>query len=59
MQVIMMMRVHAMYQRSKKMLIFLVVVLLASTITSAVLTVIANIGIVGGKLWLLMKALST
>jgi uncharacterized membrane protein len=45
--VIMMMRVHAMYQRSKKMLIFLVVVLLASTITSAVLTVIANIGIVG------------
>jgi hypothetical protein len=49
MQVILMMRVHAMYERSKKMLIFLGVVLLASTIASAVITGIANIGVVGGK----------
>jgi hypothetical protein len=47
--VILMMRVHAMYERSKKMLIFLGVVLLASTIASAVITGIANIGVVGGK----------
>lgn len=45
--VIMMTRLHAMYQRSKKMLIFLVVVLLASTITSGVMTAMANIGAVG------------
>ncbi|KAG2044033.1 hypothetical protein BDR03DRAFT_940593 [Suillus americanus] len=45
--VIMMVRIHAMYQRSKKVLIFLVVVLLASTITSGIMTVIANIGAVG------------
>jgi hypothetical protein len=45
--VILMMRVHAMYERSKKMLIFLGVVLLASTIASAVITGIANIGVVG------------
>ncbi|KAG2044035.1 hypothetical protein BDR03DRAFT_940604 [Suillus americanus] len=45
--VIMMTRIHAMYQRSKKMLIFLVVVLLASTITSGVIMGIANISAVG------------
>ncbi|KAG1878997.1 hypothetical protein F4604DRAFT_1679858 [Suillus subluteus] len=45
--VIMMARIHAMYQRSKKMLIFLVVVLLASTITSGVIMGIATIGAVG------------
>ncbi|KAG2753755.1 hypothetical protein P692DRAFT_201223495 [Suillus brevipes Sb2] len=43
--VIMMIRIHAMYQRSKKMLIFLIVVLLACTITSGIIMVMANIGV--------------
>ncbi|KAG1772503.1 hypothetical protein EV702DRAFT_625032 [Suillus placidus] len=43
--IIMMIRIHAMYQRSKKILIFLVVVLLASTIASGVLRVMSNIGV--------------
>ncbi|KAG2040420.1 hypothetical protein BDR03DRAFT_122509 [Suillus americanus] len=43
--VIMLIRIHAMYGRSKKMLIFLVIVLLTSTITSVITTVMANIGI--------------
>ncbi|KAG0696547.1 hypothetical protein DFH29DRAFT_195317 [Suillus ampliporus] len=47
MQVIMMTRIHAMCQGSKKMLIFLAVVLLAYTIASAVITVIGNIGVSG------------
>ncbi|KAG2346162.1 hypothetical protein BDR05DRAFT_1057796 [Suillus weaverae] len=42
--VVMMIRIYAMYQRSQKVLIFLVVVLLASTITSGIITVVANIG---------------
>lgn len=42
--VIMMTRIHAMYQGSKKILIFLGVVLLACTIASAVMTGIGNIG---------------
>jgi hypothetical protein len=46
----MLIRIHAMYQRSKKMLVFLVVVLLASTIASGIITVIANIGVSAGKL---------
>jgi hypothetical protein len=49
MQVIMMTRMHAMYQQSKKMHIFLAVTLLASTITSGVIMVIANIGVSAGK----------
>ncbi|KAG2346250.1 hypothetical protein BDR05DRAFT_1057871 [Suillus weaverae] len=47
--VIMMFRIHAMYQRSKRILIFLVVVLLASTIASSVITVMANIGVSAGE----------
>lgn len=43
--VIMMTRVYAMYQGSKKMLVFLVIMLLGSTIASAVMAVIANLGI--------------
>ncbi|KAG1848100.1 hypothetical protein DFJ58DRAFT_476216 [Suillus subalutaceus] len=43
--VIMLIRIHAMYGRSKKMLIFLVIVLLASTITSVITTVMSNTGI--------------
>ncbi|KAG2346203.1 hypothetical protein BDR05DRAFT_1057833 [Suillus weaverae] len=43
--VIIMIRIHAMYRRSKKMLIFLVVVLLASTIASGVITAMANVGV--------------
>ncbi|KAG1880798.1 hypothetical protein F4604DRAFT_1902555 [Suillus subluteus] len=42
---IMMIRIHAMYGRSKKMLVFLIVVLLASTIASSVIMVMANIGV--------------
>ncbi|KAG2029276.1 hypothetical protein BDR03DRAFT_357540 [Suillus americanus] len=43
--VIMIARIYAMYQGSKKLLIFLVVALLASTITSGVLVVIGNLGV--------------
>ncbi|KAG2036612.1 hypothetical protein BDR03DRAFT_446692 [Suillus americanus] len=43
--VIMTIRIRAMYQQSKKMLVFLVVALLASTVASGVITVMANIGI--------------
>jgi hypothetical protein len=39
-----------MYQGSKKMLVFLVVMLLGSTIASGVMAVIANLGISAGKL---------
>ncbi|KIK42935.1 hypothetical protein CY34DRAFT_804340 [Suillus luteus UH-Slu-Lm8-n1] len=45
--VIMLVRIHAMYQRSKKMLIFLVALLLASTIASTVITAMGNIGVSG------------
>ncbi|KAG1769064.1 hypothetical protein EV702DRAFT_1203046 [Suillus placidus] len=43
--VIMMFRIRAMYRGSKKILIFLVLVLLASTIASGVLKVMSNIGV--------------
>ncbi|KAG1880792.1 hypothetical protein F4604DRAFT_1747929 [Suillus subluteus] len=43
--VIMTIRIRAMYQQSKKMLVFLVVTLLASTVASSAMTVMANIGI--------------
>lgn len=43
--VIIMIRIYAMYQRSTKMLVFLVVALLASTIASSILTVMENVGI--------------
>ncbi|KAG1735631.1 uncharacterized protein EDB91DRAFT_1348292 [Suillus paluster] len=45
--VIMMTRIHAMYQQSRKMLIFLVVLLLASTIASGVMSVMEAIGASG------------
>ncbi|KAG1764365.1 hypothetical protein EV702DRAFT_109475 [Suillus placidus] len=45
--VIMTTRIHAMYQGSKRILIFLLVVLLACTIASVVMTVIGNIGVSG------------
>ncbi|KAG1735640.1 uncharacterized protein EDB91DRAFT_1144466 [Suillus paluster] len=45
--VIIITRIHAMYQRSKPMLIFVVVVFLASTIASGVMTIMANIGTSG------------
>lgn len=45
--VIMMTRIHAMYQGSKKILVFLIVVLLASTIASGIMMVMANLTAVG------------
>jgi hypothetical protein len=59
MQVIIMIRIHAMFGRSKKILIFLIVVLLSSTIASGVVTLMANIGVSAGKLELSMKPSST
>ncbi|KAG2113959.1 hypothetical protein DEU56DRAFT_189931 [Suillus clintonianus] len=47
--VIMMIRIHAMYGRSKKMLIFLAVLLLIFTIATGVMTVIENLGFLGGE----------
>ncbi|KAG1809813.1 uncharacterized protein HD556DRAFT_1435540 [Suillus plorans] len=48
--VIMITRLHAMYQRSRKMLIFLVVFFLTVTTTSAVITVIQSTHITGEEL---------
>ncbi|KAG1798894.1 uncharacterized protein HD556DRAFT_1305755 [Suillus plorans] len=45
--VIMVARINAMYQGSKNLFIFLVVMLLGSTITSGVMVVIANLGVSG------------
>ncbi|KAG2097967.1 uncharacterized protein F5147DRAFT_363955 [Suillus discolor] len=50
MLVIMIARLHAMYQRSRKMLIFLVVFFLTVAITSAVITVIQGTHITGEEL---------
>ncbi|KAG2144142.1 uncharacterized protein EDB93DRAFT_546579 [Suillus bovinus] len=47
--VIMMARIHAMYGRSKKMFIFLTVVLMTSTITTTVMVIILNIGVSGER----------
>lgn len=47
--VVMMTRIHAMYGRSKRMLIFLIVVLIASTITGGVMVIVAGIGVSGEK----------
>ncbi|KAG2057726.1 hypothetical protein BDR06DRAFT_1018820 [Suillus hirtellus] len=49
----MMIRIHAMYGRSKKMLVFLVLVLLASTIASVIMVAMANIGVSAGEFVLL------
>jgi len=43
--VIVIIRIHVMYGRSKKILIFLVIVLLASTVAACIMSVIAKIGI--------------
>jgi hypothetical protein len=48
-----------MYQQSKKMLVFLAVALLASTIASGVMTVMETMGISAGKLQSSMKPSST
>lgn len=48
----MMNRIHAMYQQSKTMLIFLIVVFLATTIATGVMTAIVTSPISGGKLYL-------
>jgi len=50
MQVIMITRLHAMYQRSRKILVVLVVSFLAVTITSGVITVIQTLDHIAGKL---------
>jgi len=49
MQVIMVARLHAMYQQSRKMLIFLVVIFLAVTIASIAMIAIENRYISAGK----------
>ncbi|KAG2117584.1 hypothetical protein DEU56DRAFT_919041 [Suillus clintonianus] len=46
---IMMTRIHAMYGRSSKILIFLAVLLLVFTIATGVVSVIANLGYSGGE----------
>ncbi|KAG1844798.1 hypothetical protein DFJ58DRAFT_515140 [Suillus subalutaceus] len=50
MQVIMIARLHAMYQRSRKVLIFLVVIFLAIRIANAVMTAITMMQISGEEL---------
>ncbi|KAG2113970.1 hypothetical protein DEU56DRAFT_190671 [Suillus clintonianus] len=47
--VIMMTRIHAMYGRSSKMLIFLAALLLVSTISTGVVAIIGNLGYSGGE----------
>jgi predicted RND superfamily exporter protein len=53
MQVIMIARLHAMYQRSRIVLIFLVVVFLAVNIACGVITAIGLQYMVGGKFYVL------
>jgi hypothetical protein len=50
MQVIMIARLHAMYQRSRKVLVFLVVIFLAITIANAVMFALIMMQLSGGKL---------
>jgi hypothetical protein len=50
MLVIMIARLHAMYQRSRKVLIFLVVIFLTITIANAVMAAIMTMQVTGGKL---------
>jgi hypothetical protein len=52
MQAIMIARLHAMYQRSRIMLIFLVIIFLGTNIGSGILTVIGIKYIVAGKFYL-------
>jgi hypothetical protein len=53
MQVIMITRLHAMYQRSRIMLIFLVIIFLAVNIACAVIAALAITYFVAGELYLL------
>jgi len=53
MQVIMIVRLYAMYQRSRMILVFLVVVFLAVNIACGVITIIGLMDTVGGRLYLL------
>jgi hypothetical protein len=50
MQVIIIARLHAMYQQSRKVLIFLVVIFLAITIANAVMLALMTMQVSGGKL---------
>jgi len=50
MQVIMIARLHAMYQQSRKMLIFLVVIFLAIRIANAVMVALKMMQMSGGRL---------
>jgi hypothetical protein len=50
MQVIIIAQLHAMYQRSTKMLIFLVVNFLAIEITITLFSIVPNSDVSGGKL---------
>jgi hypothetical protein len=50
MQVIMIARLHAMYQRSRKMLIFLVVTFVVVTIAVGVIAIVISSHISGGEL---------
>jgi hypothetical protein len=50
MLVIMIARLHAMYQRSRKVLIFLAVIFLTITIANAVMATIMTMQVTGGKL---------
>lgn len=52
-QVIVMVRLYAMYQRSRKMFIFLVLIFLVLTITCGVIAAIKSHRLYGGKLQLL------
>jgi hypothetical protein len=54
-QVIMVARLHAMYQRSRAMLICLVIILLVVNISCVVLSVIGIKYFVGGKFHLLLE----
>jgi hypothetical protein len=49
-QVIMITRLHAMYQQSRKILIFLIVAFLADNIFNAVVAVLTTMHTVGGTL---------
>jgi hypothetical protein len=53
MQVIMIAQLHAMYQRSRMILIFLVIIFLAVNIACGVIVATSLKRIVGGKLYLL------
>jgi hypothetical protein len=55
MQVIMISRLHAMYQQSRKVLAFLLVIFLPIRIANAVMTAIMTTQVAAGRLWLCIK----